>query len=417
MNKNFYGQKLTFLDKNNNKILGKNLNAFQTQKFSKSFYKTNEEKESSDFVLQKMQLSLNNFLSNLKKSENIDQLEDTDSYTFQNQYNSLEIERPLNFINANFNKNNIENNIVFNNYQDSKEGFPRGKEKSESHLNTKNLKKNSNKYYKSPYVKDINQKEGPNSINPIHSFYRPHHKINNINKNIDNSIDKNIDNNNYDTSGIQRTNMDISLPLKVDRNKNIILINENSSYSSEENKNNNLNSKTNDNNKNKDPISIINNVDNENDYKKLVQKIKEKKAEKEKEKEIVKNNILNQMNNNIDNKNDLNLTNEQKLQLINNEILLDSNNKKKSKKDLKEPFSKKYVDNNEELCSNSTVLKRKKNFLDGNVIKKEYSDEKDNDMKMNYRKTKRSNEGIYIPREILDNNNNNNNNNNIPKKK
>ena len=41
--------------------------------------------------------------------------------------------------------------------------------------------------------------------------------------------------------------MDISLPIKADRNKNIILINENSSYSSEENKNasKNLNAKIN----------------------------------------------------------------------------------------------------------------------------------------------------------------------------
>ena len=391
MSSKFYGPKHYFLD--NNKLFGNKYNTIQNQQFSKTFYKPKEEKESSDLVLQKMQLSLNNFLSNLKKSENIDNV---DPYLVQNQCKTYENERSFNCVDTNFNKNSMDNNIVFNNYQELSRGFIRGKEKSESNLIRKH--KNSNKYYKSPYVKDKNQIEPSDNINLLHSFYGQNNKLNHLSKN--------IGNNNFDLSGMQRTNMDISLPLKADRNKNIILINENSSYSSEENKNasKNLNAKINNKtNKKKDPINIINNAENDNDYKKLVQRIREKRAEKNKEKEKIKNNIVN----NTENINELNHLNGQKLEPTNKEKKLDSSNKKKSKKDLKEPFSKQYIDNNDELYSNSTILKRKKNILDGNIIKKEYSDEKDNDMKINYRELKRSNEGIYIPREVFDNNENN----------
>ena len=392
MYNNFHGQKYIFPD---NKLPQKTHNFYQNHNFSKTYYKPKDEKESSNFVLQKMQLSLNNFLSNLKKNENVENL---DIYPMQYDHRTLDNERSFNIVNPMSN----QNNNAFKHYQDNVDGFPRGKEMSETNIINKN-NKNSNKYYKSPYLKDENLRDNSNFNNSMYSFYTSHNnQLNNIHNNISN---------NYIT-GMPRANTEndnnITLPVRINRNKNSnILINENSSYSSEENRNNNINDNNNNNNDNiakNDPIHIVNNFDNSNDYKKLVEKIKEKKSQQNKEKDKI-NNVYNINNLNVDNINNLNddisLLNEKKLQSIHNEILLNSNNKKKNKRDIKEnklSFSKKYIDNSEELYSNSTILNRKNNyFIDNNIVKKEYSKEKDNEYRKNYRRLKRSNEGIMIP--------------------
>ena len=309
MNNQFFGQKY-FLDKK--------ITVNKNQNYSQPYYKTKDEKESSDFVLQKMQLSLNNFLSNLKKTENIDNI---DSYPIQPESTkTLDNESSFNFINSNF----IQNKNIYNNFQNINpqaiEGFPRGKEKSETYLINKNNNSINNsinnintiKYFRSPNIQEKNPKDFSSFSNSMNSFYSFHNNnLNNINKNVFNI------NNDYNFRLSQRANTEntenISSIMKLERNHNKILINENSSYSSEENKNingnNNLNSNLNieeiNTVKKNDPIKIINNT--EIDYKKLVEKIKEKKAEKAKENE---NNInTNDLNNNNKNNNIINNNN------------------------------------------------------------------------------------------------------------
>ena len=109
MNNAFFGKKYNFLDK---KItVNTTLNSFQNPNFSQTYYKPKEEIETSDLVLQKMQLSLNNFLTNLKKTENLDNI---DTYPIQTENQKiLDKENSFNFINSNF----IQNKNKFNNYQ------------------------------------------------------------------------------------------------------------------------------------------------------------------------------------------------------------------------------------------------------------------------------------------------------------
>ena len=100
MSNNFFGQRYNnFLD---NQIKGNNL---KDEKFSSPLYiKSKEEKESSDFVLQKMQLSLNNFLTNLKKNE-------MDS--FPNETETINVEKSFNFNNNILAKKNLFDNCPF----------------------------------------------------------------------------------------------------------------------------------------------------------------------------------------------------------------------------------------------------------------------------------------------------------------
>ena len=278
MNNNFLSQKYNFLDNN---IGANNLNSNQTPNFSKTYYNPKEDKESSDLVLQKMQLSLNNFILNLKKTENI---ENIDSYPIQTEEKPLDKkENSFNFINSNF----IQNKNIFNNIQNintaPNESFPRGKEKSESILtnrtnNNINNINNLNNYFKSPYNQEKEYASLPFFNNSMYSFHsNNNNNLNDINKNNYN-INNNNNYNNYIQS--QRTKTEnnenkSSYPLEIEKHKNsIILINENSSYSSEENKNvnnsyNNIKEKK---DKNNEPISIINN--NESDFNKIVEKIK-----------------------------------------------------------------------------------------------------------------------------------------------
>ena len=289
--------------------------------------------------------------------------------------------------------------------------FTRGKEKSESNLINK-YNMNSYRYYKSPYHRDESLMNYSNFNNSAYSFYTSlNNQINNIKKIINTKY-------NYNTSRMPRINTEkdnnMALQVRINRKKNSkILINENSSNSSEENRSSNINDNNNLNNNNyivkKDPIHIVNNFDYDNDYKKLLEKIREKKLVQNKEKEKI-NNIYNINVDNINNlSDDIDILNEKQLQSINNEILLNSNsnlfNKRKNNRDIKEnilSFSQKYIDNTEQLYSNSTILNRKKDyFIDNNLIKKEYNTEKDEEYRQNYRRLKRSNEGIMIPRESL----------------
>ena len=390
MNNNFFSQNYNFLD---NKISVNTHNPYQnTNKFTKTYYMPKEEKENSDLVLQKMQLSLNNFLSNLKKSQNI---ETTDPYPIEKESRTIENERSFNYLNSSFN----QINNMFNKFQ-APMTLQRSKEKSETNIFNQNNNDNSSRVFRSPYVQDKNIRGISSFSNSMYSFYSLHNN-NNLNKY-----------NNYNITGKQRSNTDnndnFSLPQKLDNNKNSkILINENSSYSSEENKNinnaNNNNLNNNNSVKNKEPIHIVNNYDNDNDnndFKKLVQRIKEKKLgqNKEKEKEMENDNLkkMNSINN-------FNISNEKKLQSLNNEVLLNSNKEKRNKKYIKDnilSFSKKYMDNNEEehLVGRASLNRKKNNYLDSN-IKKEYSREKDNDIKENYRMDGKKKQGLNGPKD------------------
>ena len=393
MSNNFFGQNYNFLE---NKISVNTHNPYQnTNKFSKTYYVPKEEKENSDLVLQKMQLSLNNFLSNLKKSQNI---ETTDPYPIEKESRTIENERSFNYVNSSFN----QINNMFNKFQ-TPMTLQRSKEKSETNIFNQSNNDNSTRVFRSPYVQDKNIRGIPSFSNSMYSFYSLHNnnKLNNLNKY-----------NNYNITGMQRSNTDnnhnFSLPQKLDNNKNSkILINENSSYSSEENRNisntntNNLNN--NNSVKNKEPIHIVNNYDNDNDnnsndFKKLVQRIKEKKLGQNKEKEMENDNLkkMNSINN-------FNISNEKKLQSLNNEVLLNSNKEKRNKKYIKDnilSFSKKYMDNNEEehYSGRASLNRKKNNYLDSN-IKKEYSREKDNDIKDNYRTDDKKKQGLTGPKE------------------
>ena len=72
----------------------------------------------------------------------------------QYDHRTLDKERSFNIVNSILS----QNNSAFKHYQDTVDGFPRGKEMSETNMINKN-NKNSNKYYKSPYLKDENLKE------------------------------------------------------------------------------------------------------------------------------------------------------------------------------------------------------------------------------------------------------------------
>ena len=451
----------------NNKFYSQRYNNFtyNTYKDQKSIY---NQKDDKDNVLQKMQMSLNNFLTNLKKNENI---ENMDSFPNPNEQRTIDIEKSLNFNNQNINQNkNIFNNIQTKN--NPSEVFPISKEKSESSLiKNNNLFTNiqNNNFYRSPYNQDRYKKGISPYSNTLYSFHT-YNKSNNINKNIKN-VNKNLNNvsdiiikndinnraelfvNNYNLNikKNQRSNTQTNSILKT----NNILINENSSHSGEENNtilqnsinnvkiniNNNNNINNSGINKNIEAKSPINN--NDDSFKKIVQKIKEKKAAelqlKEKGNQTIKeNNITNLKNinintrnnetnnlytsnktenlNNINTLNSIKRQNEQKLISMNNEILLNSNKVKKNKsKQIKENIlsvSKTYADKNDNLLSNSTILNTKKNiFLDSNLIKKEYSKEKDNDLnKTNYRKYKKHIEDKIILDEDIYNSIKNNNN-------
>ena len=434
MSNNFFGQRYNnFLD---NQIKENNL---KDEKFSSPLYSNpKDEKESSDFVLQKMQLSLNNFLSNLKKNE-------MDSFPPENEAETIYVEKSFNF-----NNNILAKKNLFDNYpllNSINEGFPRGKEKSESNLVRKSMNAvdlNQNGYFRSPFNQDRKQKGFSVFSNSMYSFNT--YNANKVNKNLSlnnggNSTSRSIKNNdilnirqndnisnNYNTYSYNANNN-----RKVNNNinniisqSNKILINENSSYSSEENnnnKNNTIQEKINNNNNNNANLinssikakkenlnSIINSIDN--DYKKIVQKIKEKKANEQKLKEMENSANIN-ITQNVNNKNNIdinisenynklntsaqlnNLT-DKKLKMMNDEILLKSNernskrNKNKSK-NVKENlfFSKTYAENNENF-SNSIILNKKRNSYLDIDIKKEYSKEKDNDnYNENYRTSKR----------------------------
>ena len=146
MNNNFFGQNYNFLD---NKISVNTHNPYQnTNKFTKTYYMPKEEKENSDLVLQKMQLSLNNFLSNLKKSQNI---ETTDPYPIEKESRTIENERSFNYLNSSFN----QINNMFNKFQ-APMTLQRSKEKSETNIFNQNNNDNSSRVFRSPYVQDKN---------------------------------------------------------------------------------------------------------------------------------------------------------------------------------------------------------------------------------------------------------------------
>ena len=119
MNDIFLNQRYNnFID---NKITKNNNNS---QKFSQTYYKPKNPRESSDLVLQKMQLSLNNFLTNLKKNENIE------SYLAHKEDQTSDRDKSLNF-NSNTLSHNYSN---FQSINSLNEGFFRGKERSEANL-------------------------------------------------------------------------------------------------------------------------------------------------------------------------------------------------------------------------------------------------------------------------------------------
>ena len=432
MNSNFFSQRYNnFLD---NQIKGNNLT---DEKFSSPLYNHPKgEKESSDFVLQKMQLSLNNFLTNLKKNE-------MDSFPTENETETINVEKSFNFKNNNkilVQKNLFDNLGGLNSRNDV--GFPRGKEKSESHLIRKSMNAadlNANGYFRSPFNQDRKQKGFSVFSNSMYSFNTSSvNRTNKVNKNLSlnlnnggNSTSRSLNNN--DMLNIRQNNnignnyntytYNINDNRKINNNfnniisqNNKILINENSSYSSEENNNNknNMNHENINNNnlantsfkaKKENLNSIINNIDN--DYKKIVQKIKEKKATEQKMKEKESSSTINATTNaNVNNKNNINtntntspdnykklntsaqfgnLTDKQ-LIMMNNEILENSieKNSKRNKsraKNVKENLfiSKTYAENNENSFSNTITLNKKRNsFIDIN-IRKEYSKEKDID--------------------------------------
>ena len=358
MSNNFFGQRYNnFID---NQVKGNSLD----EKFSSPLYnKSKEDRESSDFVLQKMQLSLNNFLSNLKKNE-------MDS--FPNETETINLEKSFNF-----NNNILAQKNLFDNYpvlNSRNEGFPRGKEKSESNLVRRSMNAadlNTNGYFRSPFNQDRKQKGFSAFSNSMYSFNSTKvNKTNKINKNLslnnggnstsrsiksndifnirqNNNIVNNYNTYSYNANNNRKTNNNFN---NIISQSNKILINENSSYSSEENNNKNntiqenKNSKNNNTNlinnsikaKKENLNSIINSIDN--DYKKIVQKIKEKKANEQKLKEKEKN--LPKINKNANNKNNINTNNnsgnynklntsvqlnnltEKKLKMMNDDILL-----------------------------------------------------------------------------------------------
>ena len=441
MNNNFFGQRYNnFLD---NQMKG---NIFIDEKFSTPLYNNSkDDKESSDFVLQKMQLSLNNFLTNLKKNE-------MDSFPTENETESINVEKSFNFNNTILVQKNLFENYPSLNSRN--EGFPRGKEKSESNLIRKSMneadsKTKANGYFKSPFNQDRKQKGFSVFSNSMYSINSSKaNRTNKMNKNFDSNNDGNISTriknnndilsirqnknigNNYNTYTYNANNniKQYNNANNIISQNNKILINENSSYSSEENnnnKNNTIQDKINNTNTNNSTLndsslkakkeslnSIINNIDN--DYKKIVQKIKEKKAneaklkEKENSGNINVNKDANNKNNNtktnnISNYNSLNssvnLNNltEKNLQMMNNDILLNSNDKNSQKsknrvKNVKENlfFSKTYAESNENYFSNSTILNKKRNSFADIDKKREYSKEKDNESyNENYRTSHR----------------------------
>ena len=237
MSFDFYNQKFNFVD--NKRSVNTTLNTCHSSKrFTKSLLRSKEEKENSDLVLQKMQMSLNNFLSNLKKTPNpTDNLDS--SFPIEKESRTIDNERSFCYLNSSLNKNNN----IFSNYQRQTQGYPSNKEKPYSNTFMNNTN-NSTKFFHSPFIKNKQPKEISNFNNSMLSFYSAQ------NKNRFNTFNKDI-NNNYIYSGTQRANTEndnnLTLPLRMDRNRNNnnILINENSSYSSEDNNNRNIN--TNDN--------------------------------------------------------------------------------------------------------------------------------------------------------------------------
>jgi hypothetical protein len=298
MNDIFYNQGYNnFID---NKITKNNINS---QKFSQTYYKPKNQKESSDSVLQKMQLSLNNFLSNLKKNENIE------SYVGHKEDQSSDRDKSLNF-NSNTLSHNYSN---FQSMNSLNEGLFRGKDRSEANLIQKKINRNDDiNLFRSPFDQEKNQKGFSLYNNSMYSFHTFHNNgingSNNISSNfINNNNIKNNDNihsnsnttdNNYKYNhrGNQRSNTEVSNIFPQSNNE--IFISENSSYSSEDNNknknNNNINNNINNNNnlknvKNDEVMNTMNNIDY--DYKKIVQKIKDKKAIEQKEKEKKKSDI------------------------------------------------------------------------------------------------------------------------------
>ena len=394
MNDIFLSQRYNnFID---NKINKNNINS---QKFSQTYYKSKNPKESSDLVLQKMQLSLNNFLTNLKKNENIE------SYLSRKEDQASDRDKSLNF-NSNTLSHNYSN---FQSMNSLNEGFFRGKEKSETNLIQKKINRNDDSnIFRSPFEQEKSQKGFSLFSNSMYSFNTFHNNgpnnisnnfinSNNI-KNNDNFHSNTIDNNyKYNHRGNQRSNTEVSNIFPQSNNE--ILISENSSYSSDDNNksqnNNYKNNKINNNNnlKNVKNDEVMNNIDY--DYKKIVQKIKDKKANEQKENEKKKSDL--NIFNNISNPSD---SSGVKFKLSNEEIISNSNNKEENKfrnisriNRLKEniiSFPNAYTENNK-LYSNSTILSKDRNILDSNLMGMEFIKDNDNDN---------------------DNNNNNNNNSN-----
>ena len=415
MNDIFLNQRFNnFID---NKITNHNINS---QKFSQSYYKPKNQKESSDLVLQKMQLSLNNFLSNLKKNENIE------SYLTHKEDKALNMDNSLNF-NSNTLTHNYSN---FQSMNSLNEGLFRGKEKSEANLIQKKINRNDDSnIFRSPFDQEKSQKGYSLFSNSMYSF-------NTFQNNGSNSISTNFINNNniknndnihsnsntidihykYNHRGNQRSNTEVSNIFPQSNNE--IFISENSSYSSEENnkninnnyKNNIINNNNNvKNTKNEEEMNKI-----DYDYKKIVQKIKDKKANELKEKEK-KNSDMNILNN-ISNPNN---SSNKKYKLSNEDILSSSNNKEENNirnipriNRLKEntiSLTKAYDENNDKLYSNSTVLNKDRNNLDSNLMEKEFIKENDiNDdihdfdneiysRKSNYRSFKKLIEDQIVP--------------------
>ena len=398
-----------------NKITGNNINS---QKYSQTYYKPKNSKESSDTVLQKMQLSLNNFLTNLKKNENID------SYLYHKEDQASNIDKSLNF-NSNTLSHNYSN---FQSMNSLNEGLFRGKERSEANLIQKKINRNDDSnIFRSPFDQEKSQKGFSLFSNSMYSFHTFHNNgtnnisnnfINNNNiKNNDNihSNSNTIDNNfRYNHRGNQRSNTEVSNIFPQSTNE--ILISENSSYSSEENnknqninyKNNNINNNNNlKNGKNDEVKNVMNKIDY--DYKKIVQKIKDKKANEQKEREKKKSEINN--HNNIGNPNN---SSAKKIKLPNEEITSSSNNNKEDNNirnisrinRLKEntiSFPNTFLENNDKLYSNSTILNKDWDILDSN-LRKEFMKDNGNDNginehKANYRSVKKLIEDQIVPNE------------------
>ena len=381
MNDIFLNQRYNnFID---NKITKNNNNS---QKFSQTYYKPKNPRESSDLVLQKMQLSLNNFLTNLKKNENIE------SYLAHKEDQTSDRDKSLNF-NSNTLSHNYSN---FQSINSLNEGFFRGKERSEANLIQKKINRNDDSnIFRSPFDQEKSQKGFSLFSNSMYSFNNFHNNgQNNISSNFINSNNiKNNDNiynnsntidNNYKFHhrGNQRSNTEVSNIFPQSNNE--IFISENSSYSSDEN--NKIQNNNNNNNlknvKNDEVMNTMNNIDY--DYKKIVQKIKDKKANEQKEKEKKKSDI--NIFNNVSNPNN---SSGVKFKLSNEEIFSSSNNKEENKirnisriNRLKEntiSLANAYTESNDKLYSNSTILNKDRNILESNIMGKDFIKDNDND--------------------------------------